>query len=96
MNNWFQVVQAGTVSYTAGGFTIAVPDVEKIESASIFMTPETLLSSTKNLTCQLSYSGNVATVKLYQRSAASVWTELATVDAVNLGGANFILTGKGY
>jgi hypothetical protein len=90
---FFQVVQAGTVSYSAGGFDITVPDVSLIQNASVFMTPETLLATTKNVGLVLTYTGNVATVKVLQRSAAALWTEVA--NATNLSGANFILTGKG-
>lgn len=90
---WFQKVQTGTASYAAGGFTITVPDVSRIESASIFMTPETLVATTKNVGLILSYAGNVATVKVCQRSAGALWNEVG--DGTNLSGANFILTGKG-
>lgn len=90
---WFQVVQPGTASYSAGGFNITVPDVSRIESAGIFMTPETLIATTKNVGLILTYTGNVATVKVCQRSAAALWIEVA--NATNLSGANFILTGKG-
>lgn len=90
---FFQIVQAGTLSYAAGGFNITVPDVSLIESASIFMTPETMLATTKNVGLVLTYSGNVATVKVYHRSQNALWDEVA--NATNLSGANFILTGKG-
>ena len=94
MSQWFQIVQPGTASYAAGGFTIAAPEFEAIESATVFMTPETLLTgSSRVVTCELSYTGNVATVKVFQRSGTALWTELTNE---NLGGANFILTGKGY
>lgn len=89
---WFQIVQAGTASYAAGGFKIAVPDYEKIVSAEVFMTPETLLATTKNVGLVLSYQANTAIVKVCQRSETSVWNEV--VDGSNLSGANFILTGK--
>lgn len=89
----FQVVQPGTASYSAGGFNITVPTVSLIKSASVFMTPETLLATTKNVGMVVSVSGAVATVKVLQRSAASLWTEVS--NGTNLSGANFILTGKG-
>ncbi len=89
---WFQIVQAGTASYAAGGFKITVPDFEKIESANVFMTPETLIATTKNVGLVLSYQANTAIVKVCQRSVTSVWNEV--VDGTNLAGANFILTGK--
>lgn len=90
---WFQVVQTGTSSYSAGGFTITVPDVSLIKSAAIFMTPETLIATTKNVGLILTYTGNVATVKVCQRSAAQPWVEVA--NGTNLSGASFILSGKG-
>ena len=91
---WFQKVQTGTASYTAGGFKVTVPEVESIESASIFMTPETLLATTKSVGLILTYQANTATVKVYQRSQTALWAEVP--DTTNLSGANFILTGKGY
>ena len=92
---WFQVVQAGTASYGAGGFKITVPDFEKIESAAIFMTPQTLLATTMLAALQLAYQANTATVKVYKLHSSSdplAWAEVA--DTTNLSGANFILTGK--
>ena len=91
--NWFQVVQPGTASYAAGGFTITVPGIGKIQSAAIFMTPETLVATTKNVGLILSYAANIATIKVCQRSHDALWNEVA--DGTNLSGANFILTGKG-
>ena len=89
---WFQVVQSGTASYGAGGFKITVPDFEKIESAAIFMTPETLIATTKSVGLILTYQANTATVKVCQRSVTALWDEV--VAGTNLSGASFILTGK--
>ena len=89
---WFQVVQPGTASYAAGGFKITVPDYEKIESAEVFMTPETLVATTKSVGLSLAYQANTATVKVYQRSETAVWNEV--VVGTNLSGADFVLTGK--
>lgn len=90
---WFQVVQPGTASYTAGGFKITVADYEKIDSAAIFMTPETLVATTKSVGLILTYQSNTAMVKVCQRSNVSPWNEVP--DGTNLSGSNFILTGKG-
>ena len=90
---WFQVIQAGTASYAAGGFKITVPDVESIEQAAIFMTPETLVATTKSVGLVLTYQANTATVKVCQRSNLALWAEVNP--ATDLSGANFILTGKG-
>lgn len=93
---WFQIVQAGTASYAAGGFKITVPDFEKIVSARVFMTPQTLLATTLMAGLVLSYQANTAIVKVYKihsSSAPLTWTEVA--NATNLSGADFILTGKG-
>ena len=92
-NAWFQITQPGTASYVAGGFKITVPGVSLIKNASVFMTPETLLATTKNVGLVLTTTGAVATVKVLQRSDAALWTEV--IDGINLSGANFILTGKG-
>lgn len=89
---WFQKVQAGTASYSAGGFKITVPEYEKIESATIFMTPQTLVATTKNVGLVLTHQANTAIVKVLQRSSLSLWNEVP--NGTNLGGANFILTGK--
>ena len=94
---WFQVVQAGTASYAAGGFTIAVPDVSKIVSAAIFMTPETLIANatTSIVGLILSYTGKVATVKVCEIDhTTNAWGEVA--NTTNLSGANFILSGEGF
>jgi len=90
---WFQIVQPGTASYAAGGFKITVPEVERIESAAIFMTPETLVATTKSVGLILAYQANTATVKVCQRSSLALWDEV--VAGTNLSGASFILTGKG-
>jgi len=93
---WFQVVQAGTASYAAGGFKITVPEVERIEQASVFMTPQTLLATTLQAGLQLTYQANTATVKVYKLHSLSdplAWAEVA--NTTNLSGASFILTGKG-
>jgi len=89
---WFQVVQPGTASYTAGGFKIPVRDYEKIVSAAIFMTPETLVATTKNVGLILTYVANTAMVKVCQRGDVALWNEV--VNGTDLSGANFILTGK--
>ena len=94
---WFQVVQPGTASYAAGGFKITVPEVERIEQAAVFMTPQTLLATTMQAGLQLSYQANTATVKVFRRpdtlSETLAWAEVP--DTTNLSGASFILTGKG-
>jgi len=91
---WFQVVQPGTASYAAGGFKITVPDVERIEQAQLFMTPQTLLATTMIAGLLLTYQANTAIVKVYRMNATTdPWTEVT--DTTNLSGANFILTGKG-
>ena len=91
---WFQIVQPGTASYATGGFKITVPDVEKIEKASLFMTPQTLLATTMQAGLQLTYQANTAIVKVYRMNTTSdPWTEVGAL--TNLSGANFILTGKG-
>ncbi len=93
---WFQIVQAGTASYAAGGFKITVPDVEKIENASLFMTPQTLLATTLMAGLVLTYQANTALVKVYKIHSSSAplsWTEVS--NGTNLSGADFILTGQG-
>lgn len=91
---WFQIVQPGTASYAAGGFKITVSDVERIEQAAIFMTPQTLLATTMLVGLELSYQANTAIVKVYSMNTTSEpWTEIAAT--TNLSGADFILTGKG-
>jgi len=90
---WFQIVQPGTASYAAGGFKITVPEVERIEQAAIFMTPETLIATTKSVGLVLTYQANTATVKVCQRSETALWAEVPA--GTNLSGASFILTGKG-
>lgn len=89
---WFQVIQPGTASYSAGGFKITVRDYESIQSAAVFMTPETLVATTKSVGLILTYQANTATVKVCQRSSVSPWNEV--VEGSNLSGASFILTGK--
>jgi len=90
---WFQIVQPGTASYAAGGFKIPVRDYEKIESAKVFMTPQTLLATTMLVGLQLSYQANTATVKVFQMNTTTdPWTEVP--NTTNLSGANFVLTGK--
>lgn len=89
----FQVVQAGTASYSAGGFNITVPTVGLIKNASVFMTPSTLIATTKNVGLSVSISGAVATVKVLQRGQNALWNEVA--NGTNLSGADFILTGRG-
>ena len=96
---WFQIVQPGTASYAAGGFKVTVPDVEAIDQARLFMTPETLLATTMLVGLVLTYQANTATVKVYRSDAgpnpaSSPWAEVA--DTTNLSGASFILTGKGH
>lgn len=88
----FQVVVPGTASYSAGGFNITVPAITAIKSASVFMTPETLIATTKNVGLVVTTSGAVATVKVLQRSQNALWNEVD--DGTNLSGANFILTGR--
>jgi len=91
---WFQIVQPGTASYAAGGFKITVPEVERIEQAAIFMTPQTLLATTMLAGLQLAYQANTATVKVFRMDTTSnAWAEIP--DTTNLSGASFILTGKG-
>ena len=92
MPRWFQKVQAGTPTYSAGGFNIVVAEYEKIVSANIQMNPDTKLGTTVQAGFQITLRGNTAVVQVFRRSAgAEAWAELpATFD---LNAANFILTG---
>lgn len=90
----FQKITDGPSSYSTGGFDIRAGEYEKISRAEIMVEPETLLGTGKICGLELSYSKNVATVKVQEISSDSVATTWSEVSAdTDLSGAKFILTG---
>ena len=90
----FQKITDGPSSYSTGGFTLRAGEYEKIENAEVMVEPETLLGTTKIVGLDLSYTGNLATIKVHSLtsdSVATTWSEVAA--NTDLSGAKFILTG---
>jgi len=90
---------AGPTSYPAGGFTVTIGELDRIQYCRVVARTEELLKATDiNYSVEYSWSGNVVTIAVYVQTVtnaagAATWGEIAA--GTNLSGITFEIRVEG-